>query len=156
VLNNEQQGFKEGDHLGTMTHILPPHSDLNLAPSSLHSALHMDHTQQQQQSQQQNSQQQQQNQQQAPQQSTKKRRKADSGSDDVTSPSEPRRLRRSHEACARCRSKKIKASPVGSHRPQISVRLSDLRNSAIRNIRNVLLVLLLVSPASRRIGTDRP
>ncbi|KIK81187.1 hypothetical protein PAXRUDRAFT_15381 [Paxillus rubicundulus Ve08.2h10] len=100
-----------------MTHILPPHSDLDLAPSSLHSTLHMDHTQQQQQSQQQNSQQQQQNQQ-APQQSAKKRRKADSGSDDVTSPSEPRRLRRSHEACARCRSKKIKASPCDSKHPR--------------------------------------
>ncbi|KAH7884597.1 fungal-specific transcription factor domain-containing protein [Phlebopus sp. FC_14] len=89
-----------------MTHILPPHTDLNLAPSSLHSALHMDHAQPQQQP---NSQvQQQQSQQQAPQQSSKKRRKTESNADDVSSPSEPRRLRRSHEACARCRSKKIK------------------------------------------------
>ncbi|KAG9315092.1 hypothetical protein JVU11DRAFT_4204 [Chiua virens] len=77
------------------------------------------HQQQQQQQQQQPSQQQQ-----APSQQPKKRRKPDSPQDDVASPSEPRRLRRSHEACARCRSKKIKASPVGSHRPQISVRLS--------------------------------
>ena len=36
----------------------------------------------------------------------RKRKKNDSG--EPASPAEPRRLRRSHEACARCRSKKIK------------------------------------------------
>ncbi|KAG1843956.1 fungal-specific transcription factor domain-containing protein [Suillus subalutaceus] len=87
-----------------MTHILPPHTDLNLVPSSLHSALHMDPNQQQQQLQQPN----QPHQQQAPTTSKKRGRKADTNSDDAGSPSEPRRLRRSHEACARCRSKKIK------------------------------------------------
>ncbi|KAH7912026.1 fungal-specific transcription factor domain-containing protein [Hygrophoropsis aurantiaca] len=87
-----------------MTHILAPHTDLNLAASSLHSALHMDPNQQQQQLQQPN----QPPHQQAPQQSRKRSRKTESNSDDAGSPSEPRRLRRSHEACARCRSKKIK------------------------------------------------
>ena len=124
-----------------MTHILPPHSDI-----SLHTALHMDQRpaqpsqqqqQQQQQQQLQHQQQQQSQPQQAPSQPPKKRRKPDSPQDDVTSPSEPRRLRRSHEACARCRSKKIKASPVGSHRPQISVRLSHFHPSATRSIPNV-------------------
>ncbi|KAH7928274.1 hypothetical protein BV22DRAFT_1030926 [Leucogyrophana mollusca] len=64
----------------------------------------MDPNQQQQQLQQPNQQQLQQ----APQQSRKRPRKTDASSDDAASPSEPRRLRRSHEACARCRSKKIK------------------------------------------------
>ncbi|KAG5717034.1 hypothetical protein E4T56_gene20991 [Termitomyces sp. T112] len=39
---------------------------------------------------------------------SKRRKKADTGADEGAAPSEPRRLRRSHEACARCRSKKIK------------------------------------------------
>ncbi|KIK25070.1 hypothetical protein PISMIDRAFT_677624 [Pisolithus microcarpus 441] len=90
-----------------MTHILPPHTDLNLTPSSLHPALQMD--QQQQQVQQHHQQPQaQQAQQQAPPPTNKKRRKTDGSENGISSPSEPRRLRRSHEACARCRSKKIK------------------------------------------------
>ncbi|GLB40586.1 putative fungal specific transcription factor [Lyophyllum shimeji] len=40
--------------------------------------------------------------------SNKRRKKAETGGDETGSSSEPRRLRRSHEACARCRSKKIK------------------------------------------------
>lgn len=84
---------------------IPPHSDLNLAPSSLHSTLHMEQPQQ--------GQPPQQHQPQAPPQpapppASKKRRKADGSESGASSPSEPRRLRRSHEACARCRSKKIK------------------------------------------------
>lgn len=51
----------------------------------------------------------------------RKRKKADPDSGEPPTPAEPRRLRRSHEACARCRSKKIKASPVGRHRRQIPV-----------------------------------
>ena len=145
-----------------MTHILPPHSDI-----SIHSALHMDQrqpAQQQQQPQQQPTQQQQQQQQQQPQQQQpqqapsqppKKRRKTDSPHDDVTSPSEPRRLRRSHEACARCRSKKIKASPVGSHRPQISVRLSHYHPSATQNIQSAPPVRLRACPANKRTDTGR-
>ncbi|CAL1715967.1 unnamed protein product [Somion occarium] len=39
--------------------------------------------------------------------SSRKRKKAENG-DEAPHPAEPRRLRRSHEACARCRSKKIK------------------------------------------------
>ncbi|KAH9945483.1 uncharacterized protein BXZ73DRAFT_86951 [Epithele typhae] len=88
-----------------MTHLLPPHPDLNLAHSSLQTALQIDP-----------------NQQPPPtpqhsppppttpgsQPSSRKRRKANDGSDEPVHPAEPRRLRRSHEACARCRSKKIK------------------------------------------------
>jgi hypothetical protein len=142
-----------------MTHILPPHTDLNLVPSSLHSALHMDPNQQQQQQLQQANQP---HQQQAPTTSKKRGRKADANSDDAGSPSEPRRLRRSHEACARCRSKKIKASPVGRHRPQISVRLSSFFSdttmesySVTRNILNARHARLLESLANRRTDTGR-
>lgn len=138
-----------------MTHILPPHSDI-----SLHSALHMDQRQPQQHiqpPQQQQQQQQQPQPQQAPSQPPpKKRRKPDSPNDDLASPSEPRRLRRSHEACARCRSKKIKASPVGSHRPQISVRLSHSHPSATLNTQSAPPVRPPPSPASKRTGTGRP
>jgi hypothetical protein len=51
----------------------------------------------------------------------KRRRKATEGGDEPTAGMTPgtRRLRRSHEACARCRSKKIKASSVGVARRQI-------------------------------------
>jgi len=48
----------------------------------------------------------------------RRRKRAEGAEDDGPSASEPRRLRRSHEACARCRSKKIKASPVGRDRRQ--------------------------------------
>ncbi|RDB30994.1 Transcriptional activator protein acu-15 [Hypsizygus marmoreus] len=78
------------------------------APSSLQSALQMDPNQQLQ-LQQQQQQQQPPQQQAAPQPtSNKRRKKADAGSDETHTSSEPRRLRRSHEACTRCRSKKIK------------------------------------------------
>ncbi|KAI0090239.1 fungal-specific transcription factor domain-containing protein [Irpex rosettiformis] len=53
--------------------------------------------------------------------SSRKRKKVEGENGEPSTPAEPRRLRRSHEACARCRSKKIKASPVGRHRPQIPV-----------------------------------
>ncbi|KAF8240685.1 hypothetical protein L208DRAFT_1384110 [Tricholoma matsutake] len=43
-----------------------------------------------------------------PTSANKRRKKTEPGTDEVQSPTEPRRLRRSHEACARCRSKKIK------------------------------------------------
>ena len=101
----------------TMTHLLPHRNDLNLQHSSLQTALQMDPQQQQQQ---QPQQQQQQPQQQVPSQpAARKRKKVDANGDEATHQAEPRRLRRSHEACARCRSKKIKASPVGRHRRQI-------------------------------------
>jgi hypothetical protein len=103
-----QSGLSPTPETSTMTHILPPHADLSLAPSSLQSALHMDSAQSQLSQQ---SQPQQQSQQ--PQAPVRKRRKNEANNDDAAAPAEPRRLRRSHEACARCRSKKIKASPVG-------------------------------------------
>ncbi|KAF8659061.1 hypothetical protein AX16_001933 [Volvariella volvacea WC 439] len=94
-------------------------------PTSIHSALQMDPNQQMQL-------------QQPPPQGMlppppsqgKKRKKGDGAGDEGSAPSEPRRLRRSHEACARCRSKKIKASPVGRHRRQ----LPHLDNSHILNL----------------------
>ncbi|KAK0480237.1 fungal-specific transcription factor domain-containing protein [Armillaria novae-zelandiae] len=51
----------------------------------------------------------------------KRRRKNEGGNEEgPQGPSEPRRLRRSHEACARCRGKKIKASPDCWHLPSVS------------------------------------
>lgn len=99
----------------TMTHLLPHRQDLNIQHSSLQSALQMDPNQQQPQQQQQIPQQQQL----AQQPAQRKRKKADANGEEAPHQAEPRRLRRSHEACARCRSKKIKASPVGRHRRQI-------------------------------------
>ncbi|KAI0749850.1 fungal-specific transcription factor domain-containing protein [Daedaleopsis nitida] len=102
-----------------MTHLLPPHADLNLGHSSLQSALQIDPNQQPPPT----AQQQQQAQQQSPptpvsQSTSRKRRKANENGDEAPHPAEPRRLRRSHEACARCRSKKIKASPCDSKHPR--------------------------------------
>ncbi|TDL25488.1 hypothetical protein BD410DRAFT_784479 [Rickenella mellea] len=96
-----------------MTHILPPHADLNIPQhSSISAALEMEQQQQQQHQQQQHQQQQQHNDPQQSQQSSsasgRKRKKAGVDNEDPPTPTEPRRLRRSHEACARCRSKKIK------------------------------------------------
>ena len=98
-----------------MAHMLPPHPELNLAPSSLQTALQMDQNQPP-------PGQQQPPPTQPPPQVTpsRKRKKTDNG-EEAPHPAEPRRLRRSHEACARCRSKKIKASPAGRHRRQIPV-----------------------------------
>ncbi|KDQ53103.1 hypothetical protein JAAARDRAFT_72641 [Jaapia argillacea MUCL 33604] len=84
-----------------MTHMLPPHANIDLAQSSLQSALQIDPNHQIQQQQSQHDDQQQ-------PQGTRKRKKGEGEGDAVHSPAEPRRLRRSHEACARCRSKKIK------------------------------------------------
>ncbi|KAI0315187.1 hypothetical protein OF83DRAFT_1133138 [Amylostereum chailletii] len=83
-----------------MSHLLPPHPDLHLPPPHLHHDFEMDH-----------------NPPHLDQDPShhglpptgappRKRKKADNG--EPSSPAEPRRLRRSHEACARCRSKKIK------------------------------------------------
>ncbi|KZT29939.1 hypothetical protein NEOLEDRAFT_1056054 [Neolentinus lepideus HHB14362 ss-1] len=90
-----------------MTHLLPPHANLDLSQSSLQSALQIDPNQPGMQAQQ------------AQQQDVppaRKRKKTDG--QEAPSPAEPRRLRRSHEACARCRSKKIKASPCDSKHPR--------------------------------------
>ncbi|KAH9848389.1 fungal-specific transcription factor domain-containing protein [Lenzites betulinus] len=87
-----------------MAHMMPPHPDPNMAPSSLQSALQIGPNQQPPPSLQQ---------QQPPphpgqQSASRKRRKVNENGEEVPHPAEPRRLRRSHEACARCRSKKIK------------------------------------------------
>ncbi|OBZ78119.1 Regulatory protein CAT8 [Grifola frondosa] len=86
-----------------MTHHLPPHTDITLSHSSLQSALQIDPNRLPQP---------------PAQASAKKRRKTDADRVEPPRPSEPRRLRRSHEACARCRSKKIKASPCDSKHPR--------------------------------------
>ena len=78
-----------------MTLLGPNKQDPSLTPQSLQSALDMDSSQP--------------SQQQTSTQSSRKRKKTDANGDE---PAEPRRLRRSHEACARCRSKKIKASSL--------------------------------------------
>jgi hypothetical protein len=126
-----------------MTHILPPHSELNLSHSSLQTALQIDSNQQQQQ--------------QPPPATTsgngRKRKKATENGEE-SGPAEPRRLRRSHEACARCRSKKIKASPAGRHRPQISVLANDLF-SATQSIQDVLLVQMLEHYANKKTDTGK-
>jgi hypothetical protein len=88
-----------------MTHVLPPHPQLDIRSSEGQDSVqqmdqqpHID-TQQSQQS---------------PAQATppqgRKRKKAENG--EPSTPAEPRRLRRSHEACARCRSKKIKVGTI--------------------------------------------
>ncbi|KAI0329260.1 hypothetical protein GY45DRAFT_1253296 [Cubamyces sp. BRFM 1775] len=96
-----------------MTHLLPPHADINLAHSSLQSALQIDPNQQPPNPQQPHP---------PPppgqQPPSRKRRKVNENGEEPPHPAEPRRLRRSHEACARCRSKKIKASPCDSKHPR--------------------------------------
>ncbi|OCH90336.1 hypothetical protein OBBRIDRAFT_755152 [Obba rivulosa] len=92
-----------------MAHMLPPHPDMNLGHASIQSALHIDPNHPPPPPDPQMAQ---------PPPSARKRKKGENG-EDVPHAAEPRRLRRSHEACARCRSKKIKASPVGRHRRQI-------------------------------------
>ena len=83
----------------------------------------------------------------------KRRRRAQDSQDDAptTSPG-TRRLRRSHEACARCRSKKIKASSVGLARRQFPLTAS----SAIPSTPAVQLVRQLALFATRRTDTGRP
>src|SRR6266404_694937 len=91
-----------------MTHVLPPHPQLDIRSSEAQSPI-------QQMDQQQphiDSQQQPQAQAQPPPPPGRKRKKAENG--EPLTPAEPRRLRRSHEACARCRSKKIKVSTQAS------------------------------------------
>src|SRR6266478_4365592 len=78
-----------------MTHTVLPKSEPSPTSQSLQTALQMDPQQPQQPAQQ-------------PAQPARKRKKNDLNDE----PAEPRRLRRSHEACARCRSKKIKVGPI--------------------------------------------
>ncbi len=95
----------------------------------------------------------------------KRRRKNEGGNEEgPQGPSEPRRLRRSHEACARCRGKKIKASPDCWHLPSVSPGAAQQRtelilsfiSSAIPNIHDALPVLPLASSATKRtVTTDK-
>jgi hypothetical protein len=91
-----------------MTHVLPPHPQLDIRSSEAQNPI-------QQMDQQQSHidpQQPPQAQAQPPPPPGRKRKKAENG--EPSTPAEPRRLRRSHEACARCRSKKIKVSTQAS------------------------------------------
>src|SRR6266702_762876 len=116
------RGSSQGVEPIAMTHVLPPHPQLDIRPSEAQNPI-----------QQMDPQQPPQAQAQPPPPPGRKRKKAENG--EPSTPAEPRRLRRSHEACARCRSKKIKvstqasavilsshahvvASPVGQHRRQ--------------------------------------
>ncbi|EMD33457.1 hypothetical protein CERSUDRAFT_118039 [Gelatoporia subvermispora B] len=81
-----------------MAHMMPPHPDMAMQHSSLQSALQIDPNHPPPPPEQQMA---------PPPPSARKRRKGENG-EDVPHTAEPRRLRRSHEACARCRSKKIK------------------------------------------------
>lgn len=99
------RGSGQGGEPIAMTHVLPPHPQLDIRSSEGQESIqqmdqqpHID-TQQPQQAQAQST----------PQQS-RKRKKAENG--EPSTPAEPRRLRRSHEACARCRSKKIKVGTI--------------------------------------------
>ncbi|KAI0346189.1 hypothetical protein BDW22DRAFT_1405141 [Trametopsis cervina] len=98
-----------------MAHMLPHHQDMNMQghPShpTLQAALQIDPNQPPPQPQG------------PPQQPpiashSRKRKKIEGDNGEPPVPSEPRKLRRSHEACARCRSKKIKASPCDSKHPR--------------------------------------
>ncbi|KAH9057868.1 fungal-specific transcription factor domain-containing protein [Lactarius vividus] len=84
-----------------MTHVLPPHPQLDIRSSEAQNPI-----QQMDQQQPHIDPQQPQAQTQPPPPPGRKRKKAENG--EPSTPAEPRRLRRSHEACARCRSKKIK------------------------------------------------
>jgi hypothetical protein len=88
-----------------MTHVLPPHPQLDIRSSEAQSSI-----QQMDQQPPIDAQQPQQSQPQPPPSQSRKRKKAENG--EPTTPAEPRRLRRSHEACARCRSKKIKVGTI--------------------------------------------
>ena len=103
-----ERGSRQGVEPIAMTHVLPPHPQLDIRSSEAQNPI-------QQMDQQQphiDPQQSPQAQAQPPPPPGRKRKKAENG--EPSTPAEPRRLRRSHEACARCRSKKIKVSTQAS------------------------------------------
>jgi hypothetical protein len=103
-----ERGSRQGVEPIAMTHVLPPHPQLDIRSSEAQNPI-------QQMDQQQSHidpQQSPQAQAQPPPPPGRKRKKAENG--EPSTPAEPRRLRRSHEACARCRSKKIKVSTQAS------------------------------------------
>ena len=95
------RGSCQGVEPIAMTHVLPPHPQLDIrssqGPNTIQQMDQQPHI---------DSQQPQQAQSQVAPPQGRKRKKAENG--EPSTPAEPRRLRRSHEACARCRSKKIK------------------------------------------------
>jgi|SRR5712671_2693787 len=99
------RGSGQGVEPIAMTHVLPPHPQLDIRSSEAQNPI-----QQMDQQPHIDPQQPQQAQPQPPPSQGRKRKKADNG--EPSTPAEPRRLRRSHEACARCRSKKIKVSTI--------------------------------------------
>ena len=109
-----QSGSGKGVEPIAMTHVLPPHPQLDIRSSDGHNSI-----QQMDQQSHIDSQQPQQPQSQPTPPQGRKRKKAENG--EPSTPAEPRRLRRSHEACARCRSKKIKVGTISrnssSHGP---------------------------------------
>lgn len=142
-----------------MTHLLPPHGvDLSISQhSSISQALELNqHQQQQQIVQQQQDIAAQQSPNTAPT-TSRKRKKNNGEGEDGGAQSEPRRLRRSHEACARCRNKKIKASPAGRHRLSIGKFPNNLfiLYSAIQNIQSARLARQLVWYATKKTDTGR-
>jgi hypothetical protein len=158
-----------------MTHVLPPHPQLDIRSSEAQNPI-------QQMDQQQphiDPQQPPQAQAQPPPPPGRKRKKAENG--EPSTPAEPRRLRRSHEACARCRSKKIKVStqasavilsspmrtswqvpsvntagnfPGSPTRPHLDTHSLSLL-SAILNTHDAPLAQPPVLPVIRRTGTAR-
>ena len=157
-----------------MTHVLPPHPQLDIRSSEAQNPI-------QQMDQQQSHidpQQPPQAQAQPPPPPGRKRKKADNG--EPSTPAEPRRLRRSHEACARCRSKKIKVSTQASaviffppmrtswqvpsvntagnflHSHSLVLLFSLSLYSAILNTHDAPLAQLRAPLVTRRIGTARP
>jgi hypothetical protein len=95
-----------------------------------------------------------------PAQPARKRKKNDVNDE----PAEPRRLRRSHEACARCRSKKIKASAVapdatgGNFHLQLRFAYREglfFKPSATPNIQDAPLAPTLALHAIKRTDTGR-
>lgn len=81
---------------------------------------------------------------------TRKRKAKTEGDGEATGP-EPRRLRRSHEACARCRSKKIKVYLSLF----VSIALSDSSISAIQSTQNVVPVQTLEPSAIKKTVIDK-
>ena len=137
---------RTGSSVLAMTHDVLPKPEPITAPQSLQSALQMDPQQQQ------------------SAQPSRKRKKNDSNDE----PSEPRRLRRSHEACARCRSKKIKVGAGKCRRSGdtdgnlhlacnllIHTTISLSFFSATPSTRDVLHVPTLAHHAIKRTGTGR-
>jgi hypothetical protein len=168
-----RRGRGQGVEPIAMTHVLPPHPQLDIRSSEAQNPI-------QQMDQQQSHidpQQPPQAQAQPPPPPGRKRKKAENG--EPSTPAEPRRLRRSHEACARCRSKKIKVSTQASaviffppmrtswQVPSVNTAGNFLHShssshshsllcSAIQNTHDAPLAQPRARRVTRRTGTARP